>query len=215
MLRVWGVILVFCGVVFGASNESESRGVVEYVKEITGGLDEAKKQISALEARVIALEKKLGIKPKVIKTQEKQPSQAVRHSSSDSANVLWDKALRALFEKDFKGAESGFGKFVSNYSKEPRVPEAYYWLGEIAFLNKKTALAQQYYAKAFKALSSENKLKAEVGVKLSETCFLQNQIKKGCVFLKEVVKLQHSGCELSPATRRLLERLWQQHKCEG
>lgn len=215
MLRVLGVLVVMFGVVWGNTDSTEDKGMIEYVKEITSGLDEAKKQICSLEARIIALEKKMGITPPRPKQPEKPAVSSAVRPSSDSADVLWNKASKALFEKDLKSAEVGFKNFIRSYPKEARASHAYYWLGEIAVLNKDVTLAQKQYANAFKKLPKGDKLKTEVGVKLAETYFSQNQIKQGCLFLKETVKLQYNGCDISPATRRLLERLWQQHKCGG
>lgn len=200
--------------ILGSLPQDESHGLLEYVQEVTGKLDDALLKLERLEKRLQAVEARLGIKVDSEKPQpEDVKNNASAEGSSESANTIWDKAAKAVFSKELDVAEKYFAEFLKSYQKDDRAPQAYYWLGEIETLRKNITKAQGYYAQAFKQIDVKNKLKTEVGVKLAESYFAQNKHKEGCLFLKEVLKLQQSGCEVSAATTKILENYWLTHKC--
>jgi TolA-binding protein len=209
--------------VVSAEEAKAEQNVVEYVQELTGKLDALTQTIEALEKRIEILESACharGVeeKSKAVEKEAAEPkSSAVgkpkRAKPLASADSLWNDGRAALQHKNLDEAAQKLGDLVHFYPEHPAVPEACYWLGEILVVNKKYTQAQTYYATAYKAFSETNVKKAEVGLKIAECYFALNKNKEGCLFLKEIMKLQQHGANVSSATLQLMQKYWAEHKC--
>jgi TolA-binding protein len=205
-----------------AEEEKTEHSVIEYIQELTGKIDTLTQVIEILEKRIEILEaashawgaeekgKSLEKTPAVISATKVSPK---RPAPPASANQLWDDGQAALQNKTFSAAEKLFLDFVRAYPEHANAPEASYWVGEINMINKKYAEAQAYYALAYKAFPESNTRKAEVGLKIAECYFALNKNKEGCMFLREIMKLQQRGASISSATLQLMQKYWTQHKC--
>jgi TolA-binding protein len=220
-------VLVMFGLVniVSAEEEKVEHNMVEYVQELTGKLDTLTQTIEGLEKRIEILEsachaQAVEEKNKAVEKVATEPKSAAaaekpkRSKPSASADSLWGDGMAALQHKNYDEAAQKLGDLVQFYPEHSAVPEACYWLGEICVINKKYAQAQTYYAPAYKAFPETNLKKAEVGLKIAECYFALNKNKEGCLFLKEIMKLQQRGANISSATLQLMQKYWVQHKCD-
>lgn len=219
LLMVFGLV----GVV-SAEEAKVEQSVVEYVQELTGKLDALTQTIEALEKRVEVLEAACHSRAveensrgaeKIAETKPVVVEKPKRSKPSASADMLWSDGQSALQHKKFEEAAQKLGDLIQFYPEHSAVPEAHYWLGEIQVANKQYAQAQTYYAVAYKAFPETNVKKAEVGLKIAECYFALNKNKEGCLFLKEIMKLQQRGANISNATLQLMQKYWKLHKCAG
>lgn len=206
-----------------AEEEQEQVGIVEYIQELTGRLDKLTKTIEELEARLQILEEHSHAKAVEAKTEggkdlshNKLISQEKVKMSSPPAggpDRLWDEAMCALQKKNIEVAEKKFLDFIYFYAEYSHAKEAHYWLGEIKLLSKQYMQAQKHYAPAYKSFPEDNPRKGEIGLKIAECYFALEKNKEGCLFLKEILKLQQKGAAISTATLQLLEQYWAKYKC--
>ncbi|MDP3641192.1 MAG: hypothetical protein Q8R43_02005 [Alphaproteobacteria bacterium] len=223
MRYLYSVLMIFGLVnVVSAEEEKVEQSVVEYVQELTGKVDVLMQTIDALEKRIEILEVACHAqgaeeKGKVVeRVAEYKPAvveKSKRSKPSASADRLSSEGLSAVQHKNFDEAEQKFLDLVQFYPEDSAVSEACYWLGEMQVIKKQFAQAQTYYALAYKAFPETNVKKAEVGLKIAECYFALNKNKEGCLFLKEIMKLQQRGASISNATLQLMQKYWAQHKC--
>ncbi len=221
MRYAYSVLMIFGLIsVVSAEEEKVEQSVVEYVQELTGKLDALTQTIEQLEKRIEILEAACharGVEDKAAeKIAEHKPvvvEKPKKSKSSVSADSLWSDGMNALQHKNFDEAAEKFTDLVQFYPEHSAVPEACYWLGEMRVTSKQYAQAQTYYARAYKAFPETNVKKAEVGLKIAECYFALNKNKEGCLFLKEIMKLQQRGANISNATLQLMQKYWAQHKC--
>lgn len=207
-----------------AAEEETKHTVIEYIQELTGKVDALSQVIKALEKRIEILEaasNALGAEEKS-KICEGVPETGGAASASLSrafpranADQLWNDANTEIQHKKFSEAGRLFISLVKNYPEHEKAPEASYWVGEINMINKKYVEARSYYALAYKKFPETNSRKAEVGLKIAECYFALSKNKEGCLFLKEIMKLQQNGGAVSTATQKLMEQYWKTHKCMG
>lgn len=55
--------------------------------------------------------------------------------STPQAQALYDDAYNALVQRNYRGAAGSFRQFVEQYPTDPLAGQAYFWLGEAAFVN--------------------------------------------------------------------------------
>ncbi|MBX2806449.1 MAG: tol-pal system protein YbgF [Hyphomicrobiales bacterium] len=68
--------------------------------------------------------------------------------SSPEAQVLYDDAYNALVQRNYRGAAGSFRQFVDQYPSDPLAGQAYYWLGEAAFVNGQYSDAADSFLKS-------------------------------------------------------------------
>lgn len=205
-----------------SAEEETEHSVIEYIQELTGKIDTLTQTIEVLEKRIEILEATShmrGVEEKskrLEKTPEKKQDislKPTRSAPSASADQLWNDGQMALKNKNFSTAEQLFFEFVHAYPEHGHASEANYWLGEINMINTKYVEAQPFYALAYRAFPESNARKAEAGLKIAECYFALNKNKEGCLFLKEIMKLQQRGAKISNATLQLMQKYWAQYNC--
>lgn len=55
--------------------------------------------------------------------------------SSPQAQAMYDEAYNALVQRNYRAAADNFRQFVAQYETDPLAGQAYFWLGEAAFVN--------------------------------------------------------------------------------
>ena len=73
---------------------------------------------------------------------------AIRFSGVDDAKSkeeVYKAAIKALGEEDFAKASSLFKYFVESFLDQEKLPLSYFWLGEIAFIQKDYQLSNEYF----------------------------------------------------------------------
>jgi TolA-binding protein len=203
-----------------AEEVTERAGVIDYIQELTGKIDILTKTIDELQKRIEVLEnchQSKTIEKKDLLDKSAPPAQIEKGKPKKlpplSADRLWSDAMGALQQKQYEIADQKLADFVHFYGDTSRAAEGYYWLGEIQLLNKQYNQAQIYYANAYKIFVETDIRKAETGLKIADCYFALNKLKEGCLFLKEVMKLQQKGAAVSTATLQLVEQYWAKYKC--
>ena len=198
-----------------------NQNIIEYIQELTGKIDELTRTVDELQQRITLLEvnscsQQQGTPQKAAPANpstSETPAPPKTDKPSASAENLWNEGSAALRRKDFSAAEKAFSEIVRFYPDNAHASESSYWVGEVLLMSKKYAEAQKYYALAYKAFPESDSRKAEVGLKIAECYFALNKNKEGCLFLKEIMKLQQKGANISSATLQLMQKQWVQHKC--
>lgn len=197
------------------------QNIIEYIQELTGKIDELTRTVEELQKRITLLEvnscsQQQGAPQKAVSANP-PASETLAPPKTDkpsaSAESLWSEGSAARQRKDFPAAEKAFSEIVRFYPDNARASESSYWVGEILLMSKNYTEAQKYYALAYKAFPESDSRKAEVGLKIAECYFALNKNKEGCLFLKEIMKLQQKGANISSATLQLMQKHWTQHKC--
>lgn len=204
----------------GIKTES-NENIIEYIQELTGKIDELTQRVDELQKRLTLLEvnsysQQQGASQKSVSANSPASETLAppkTEKPSASAESLWSEGSAARQRKDFPAAEKAFLEIVRFYPDNTHASESSYWVGEILLMNKNYTEAQKYYALAYKAFPESDSRKAEVGLKIAECYFALNKNKEGCLFLKEIMKLQQKGANISSATLQLMQKHWVQHKC--
>jgi tol-pal system protein YbgF len=66
------------------------------------------------------------------------PSSAAVQTAAQStpqAQAIYDEAYNALVQRNYRAAAGGFRQFVDQFATDPLAGQAYFWLGEAAFVN--------------------------------------------------------------------------------
>lgn len=71
---------------------------------------------------------------------------------------LYDKAFRALSDKNFDGAQKGFHDYLANYPKGKFAVSAHFWLGEIGLMHQKYDSALKQFKVVVSDYPSSNKV---------------------------------------------------------
>ena len=99
----------------------------------------------------------------------------VAAQSSPQAQALYDNAYNSLLQRNYRAAAGTFRQFVDQYEADPLAGQAYYWLGEAAFVNGQYREAADSFLKSStnypqNQKASESLLKLGISLKrLGET----------------------------------------------
>jgi tol-pal system protein YbgF len=95
--------------------------------------------------------------------------------STPEAQVIYDGAYNALVQRNYRDAAGGFRQFVDQFPTDPLAGQAYFWLGEAAFVNGQYREAADSFLKSStnypdNAKAPESLLKLGISLKrLDET----------------------------------------------
>ncbi|WP_293267863.1 tol-pal system protein YbgF [Neptunomonas sp.] len=99
----------------------------------------------------------------------------------------YQAAFKLVRERDFNGAANSFTQFLADYPNSPRVPNAYYWLGEIYLAQGKHPLSEKAFLRVTDQYRESRKA-ADALYKLGILYKQQGDLKKSMVFMARVVK---------------------------
>ena len=80
-------------------------------------------------------------------SQDTAPVQTAAQSSPE-AQTLYEEAYNALIQRNYRAAAGNFRQFVEQFPTDPLAGQAYYWLGEAAFVNGQYSDAADSFLKS-------------------------------------------------------------------
>ncbi len=111
-----------------------------------------------------------------------QPSQ----TASIDPHTQFNSAMQMLARSEYDEARGAFRNFADAYPKDPLAPQALYWVGDIAYVQKDYPSAARAFAEELKKYPASPKA-AESMLKLGQALIAMNQKQEGCTALRALV----------------------------
>jgi tol-pal system protein YbgF len=109
-----------------------------------------------------------------------------------SSKSQFDEAMNLLARAQYDDARAAFQGFADANPKDPLAPQAVYWVGNIAFVQKDYAAASQAFAQEIKNYPTSVQ-GPESTLKLGQSLIALGKKKEGCVFLGAIkTKYKHA-----------------------
>ncbi len=99
-----------------------------------------------------------------------------------SNRAKFDSAMRLLASTQYDEARSAFRSFADNYPKDELAPQAVYWFGDIAYVQKDYAAAARAFAEEIKKYPDSTRAPDSM-LKLGQSLIAMGQKQEGCAAL--------------------------------
>jgi tol-pal system protein YbgF len=113
------------------------------------------------------------------------------NATAQSLNLNDQKDYQSAFtlvrERSFEGAADSFGRFLTDYPDSPRVPNAYYWLGEIYLAQGNHRQSEEAFLRVANQYSDSRKA-ADALYKLGILYKQQGDLVKSMSYMSRVAK---------------------------
>ena len=200
----------------------------EQDKEFTDRLNNLFTQVQALQLRIKEIEKKLGITPKVVSNETAVVSNETISSnetailSTNATNAtntnatitqvekplteveLYEKAYSSYQQGDFKNARKLFEEYIEKFPKGKWIGQAYFWIGESYFKEKKYEEAILSYQKLIE-LQGWHPLKPTAMFKQAQAFKALGDIEAYKILLKKVIN-QYPNSKEAKKAKKLLRK---------
>ena len=200
----------------------------EQDKEFTDRLNNLFTQVQALQLRIKEIEKKLGITPKVVSNETAVVSNETISSnktailSTNATNAtntnatitqvekplteveLYEKAYSSYQQGDFKNARKLFEEYIEKFPKGKWIGQAYFWIGESYFKEKKYEEAILSYQKLIE-LQGWHPLKPTAMFKQAQAFKALGDIEAYKILLKKVIN-QYPNSKEAEKAKKLLRK---------
>ena len=200
----------------------------EQDKEFTDRLNNLFTQVQALQLRIKEIEKKLGITPKVVSNETTVVSNETISSnktailSTNATNAtntnatitqvekplteveLYEKAYSSYQQGDFKNARKLFEEYIEKFPKGKWIGQAYFWIGESYFKEKKYEEAILSYQKLIE-LRGWHPLKPTAMFKQAQAFKALGDIEAYKILLKKVIN-QYPNSKEAEKAKKLLKK---------
>ena len=200
----------------------------EQDKEFTDRLNNLFTQVQALQLRIKEIEKKLGITPKVVSNETAVVSNETISSnetailSTNATNAtntnatitqvekplteveLYEKAYSSYQQGDFKNARKLFEEYIEKFPKGKWIGQAYFWIGESYFKEKKYEEAILSYQKLIE-LRGWHPLKPTAMFKQAQAFKALGDIEAYKILLKKVIN-QYPNSKEAEKAKKLLKK---------
>jgi tol-pal system protein YbgF len=134
-----------------------------------------------------------------------QPSQPPPNQfASIDRRPQFEAALTMLAKAQYDEARAAFRGFADMYPNDELAPQAVYWVGDIAFVQKDYPTAARAFAEELKKYP-DNSRAADSMLKLGQSLLALNQKKEGCKALATLPN-QYPAASKSIADQALAER---------
>jgi len=110
-----------------------------------------------------------------------QGGQSSQLASVDTRSQF-DAAMNLLARAQYDEARAAFRAFADSYPRDDLAPQAIYWVGDIAYVQKDYADASRAFAEALKKYPSSPRA-PESMLKLGQSLLAMNEKKEGCLAL--------------------------------
>ncbi|MGN6516537.1 MAG: tol-pal system protein YbgF [Rhizomicrobium sp.] len=104
-------------------------------------------------------------------------------SVSGATRAQFDTAMNLLSKAQYDEARAAFRNFADAYPKDDLAPQALYWVGDIAYVQKDYANAARAFAEGVKKYGSGPRA-PESMLKLGQSLVAMNQKQEGCTTLE-------------------------------
>ena len=200
----------------------------EQDKEFTDRLNNLFTQVQALQLRIKEIEKKLGITPKIVSNKTAVVSNETISSnktailSTNATNAtntnatitqvekplteveLYEKAYSSYQQGDFKYARKLFEEYIEKFPKGKWIGQAYFWIGESYFKEKKYEEAILSYQKLIE-LQGWHPLKPIAMFKQAQAFKALGDIEAYKILLKKVIN-QYPNSKEAKKAKKLLRK---------
>jgi tol-pal system protein YbgF len=105
--------------------------------------------------------------------------------ASTDTRSQFDAAMSLLAKAQYDEARAAFRGFVDSYPNDELAPQAIYWVGDIAYVQKDFSGAAHAFAEGLKKYPSSPRA-PESMLKLGQTLIALNQKKEGCLALDAI-----------------------------
>jgi len=110
------------------------------------------------------------------------PDGGSQQGAPSNAKPQFDAARNLLAEAQYDGARAAFRSFADSHPDDSLAPQAVYWVGAIAYVQKDYANAARAFAEELKKYP-DNPRAAQSLLKLGQSLIALNQKKEGCTAL--------------------------------
>ena len=108
-------------------------------------------------------------------------------TASIDTRPQFDAALNLLAKAQYDEARAAFRAFADTHPKDDLTPQAVYWVGDIAYVQKDYQTAAHTFAEEIKRFGSSPRA-PESMLRLGQSLIAMNQKKEGCTFLAALPK---------------------------
>jgi tol-pal system protein YbgF len=112
-------------------------------------------------------------------------------SQPTGARAQFDTAMNMLSKAQYDDARAGFRSFVDSNPRDPLAPQAVYWIGRVAYVQKDYSGAARAFAEVIKKYPSSANA-PESMLKLGQSLLAAGQKKEGCTALA-LIKRKYPG----------------------
>lgn len=195
----------------------------EQDKEFTDRLNNLFTQVQALQLRIKEIEKELGITPKVTSNETTVVSNetassnktAILSTNATNATVtqvekplteveLYEKAYSSYQQGNFRRARKLFEEYIEKFPKGKWIGQAYFWIGESYFKEKKYEEAILSYQKLIE-LQGWHPLKPTAMFKQAQAFKALGDIEAYKILLKKVIN-QYPNSKEAEKAKKLLKK---------
>jgi tol-pal system protein YbgF len=110
------------------------------------------------------------------------PPQPAAQLASNDTHAQYQAAMNMLAKQQYDAASASLQAFVAANPKAPEAPDAYYWMGSVAYLQKDFPSAAHAFAEVVKKYPASPK-GPESMLKLGQSFIAMNQKDEGCTAL--------------------------------
>jgi tol-pal system protein YbgF len=103
-------------------------------------------------------------------------------TAASAAKPQFDAAMSLLAKSQYDEARAAFRNFADTYPQDPLAPQAVYWVGDIAYVQKDYANAARAFAEEIKKYGSSARA-PESMLKLGQSLIAMKQKQEGCTTL--------------------------------
>lgn len=133
-----------------------------------------------------------------------QPYQSPNQLASIDRRPEFEQALTMLARAQYDEARAAFRGFADSYPNDELAPQAVYWVGDIAFVQKDFATAARSFAEELKKYPDSPRA-ADSMLKLGQSLLAMNQKKEGCRALATLPN-QYPAASKSVTDQAIAER---------
>jgi tol-pal system protein YbgF len=141
-----------------------------------------------IDFRFQEIEKKTAQQPVKLSTEDTEPNKnAAKETAKSSVQEEFDKATGLLKASKFTEAEAALSSFVTKHTDSSQAGEAYYWLGDIHYLNKNYEKSAVNFLRSYKKFPKGKKAPESL-FKLSIALSNLDKKKEACTMLAKLQK---------------------------
>jgi tol-pal system protein YbgF len=136
--------------------------------------------------------------------QDLPPAGQTNQPASVDTRSQFDGAMNLLAKAQYDEARAAFRSFADSYPRDDLAPQAIYWVGDIAYVQKDYSDASRAFAEALKKYPSSPRA-PESMLKLGQSLIAMNEKKEGCLAL-DALSSKYPGASKTVAAQALATR---------
>ncbi len=117
-----------------------------------------------------------------------EPTTQTETAPVDDADTVFQSAYEQILAGDYGAAEAGLSDYVAKYPEGAKIIDAYFWLGEAQYSQKKYSQSAKTFLSAYKKYAKSGRA-PEMLLKLAMSLAALDNSDTACATLREVAKL--------------------------